>query len=218
LWRLPYRPKYDLVASMTGDVPWTSERRLFKAVTESTSLIAWATAPDGRCFYLSPQWYTFTGVPSDDGLGFNWLMAIHPEDSGRVRRAFFEANDTQVAYGVAYRLIRPEGSYSLIWAVGLPKFSDKQVFEGFFGTLFPIEEHIYGNLAHTGGKLGQRLLTDREREIITLVAEGKTAESVADSLGITRRTVETHIANASTKLGALNRVHTVVKAIRLNEI
>lgn len=202
----------------TGAENWTSERQLFKAVTEQTSLIAWATDLDGRCYYLSPEWYRFTGAPEDQGKGFNWLMALHPDDTDAIRRAFFSAHDSRTAYGVAYRLMRPDGSYSLAWAVGLPKFNDENVFEGFFGTIFPIEgEHRrqLGDLSTKGPSHG---LTDRERAVLRLIAEGKTSEFVAAQLGITRRTVETHVANAGMKLGGLNRIHTVVLAVRLNEI
>ena len=195
---------------------WTPERRHFKAVTETTSLMAWATDVDGHCFYMSPEWYRFTGQPNDAGLGFNWLMALHPDDVITARQAFFTANDTQTAYGVGYRMVRPDGSYTLAWAVGLPKFSDNGCFQGFFGTTFPIEHDQLRSLVQRGPSY--RELSERERDVLRLLADGRTSEAVAEALGITRRTVETHVANAGAKLGGLNRVHTVVRAVRLNEI
>lgn len=195
---------------------WTPERQNFKAVTEGTSLMAWATDVDGHCFYMSPEWHRFTGTDPGAGLGFNWLLAIHPDDVVNVRQAFFTANDTQQAYGIAYRLIRPDGHYTLAWAVGLPKFSDTGVFQGYFGTTFPIEHDQLRALTHRGPNY--RELSDRERDVLRHLAEGKSSEEVAEAMGITRRTVESHVANAGTKLGGLNRVHTVVRALRLNEI
>jgi PAS domain S-box-containing protein len=197
---------------------WTPERQLFKAVTESTTLIAWATDIAGMCFYLSPEWYRFTGRDPNAGIGLNWLLAIHPEDRETVRRAFFKAHDGRTTYGVAYRLGRPDGSYSLVWAVGLPKFGANEVFEGLFGTVFPIEGEQRLHLGEHNVSETTRCLTDREREVLQLIAEGNTSEEAAVILGITRRTVETHIANAGLKLGGLNRVHTVVRAVRLNEL
>lgn len=44
------------------------------------------------------------------------------------------------------------------------------------------------------------LLTGREREIVQLLAEGKTAKEVAGILAISRKTVETHRANVARKL------------------
>jgi DNA-binding NarL/FixJ family response regulator len=44
-------------------------------------------------------------------------------------------------------------------------------------------------------------LTPRERDVLALVAEGRSNEAVAESLAVTTRTVETHMTNVLTKLG-----------------
>jgi DNA-binding NarL/FixJ family response regulator len=44
------------------------------------------------------------------------------------------------------------------------------------------------------------VLTDREREVLKLVAEGLATKEIADRLGISGRTVETHRANLMRKL------------------
>jgi DNA-binding NarL/FixJ family response regulator len=44
-------------------------------------------------------------------------------------------------------------------------------------------------------------LTTREREVLTLVAEGQSNDAVAEHLLVNTRTVETHMANILTKLG-----------------
>jgi PAS domain S-box-containing protein len=108
---------------MKPAVIWTEERKLFRSVTETTSLIAWATDESGQCYYLSPAWYQFTGAKDGEGLGFNWLTSVHPNDVVSVRRAFFEANDNRTAIGSAFRMADANGDYFLVWDVGLPKFS-----------------------------------------------------------------------------------------------
>jgi DNA-binding NarL/FixJ family response regulator len=45
------------------------------------------------------------------------------------------------------------------------------------------------------------LLTDRERDVLALVAEGQSNDAIADHLVVTTRTVETHMAHIFTKLG-----------------
>ena len=49
-------------------------------------------------------------------------------------------------------------------------------------------------------------LTDREREVLKLMAEGRSNESIAHRLGVGPKTVETHIRNIFAKLGADSRV------------
>lgn len=44
-------------------------------------------------------------------------------------------------------------------------------------------------------------LTRRERDVLTLVAEGRSNDAIADHLRLTTRTVETHMANILNKLG-----------------
>src|SRR6516162_965361 len=55
-------------------------------------------------------------------------------------------------------------------------------------------------------------LNDREVETLTWVARGKTSAEIAKILGLTKRTVDLHIDNARTKLGAATRTQAVIKA------
>jgi LuxR family transcriptional regulator, quorum-sensing system regulator BjaR1 len=63
-----------------------------------------------------------------------------------------------------------------------------------------------------------KLLTPRETEILGWAARGRTAGEIGAILGITKRTVEAHLASAAAKLGALNRVHAVAMAMKLQII
>jgi DNA-binding response OmpR family regulator len=55
-------------------------------------------------------------------------------------------------------------------------------------------------------------LNDREVEALTWVARGKTSAEIAQILGLTKRTIDFHIDNARTKLGAATRTQAVIKA------
>jgi DNA-binding response OmpR family regulator len=55
-------------------------------------------------------------------------------------------------------------------------------------------------------------LNDREVETLTWVARGKTSAEIAQILRLTKRTVDFHIDNARTKLGAATRTQAVIKA------
>lgn len=64
----------------------------------------------------------------------------------------------------------------------------------------------------------QRLLTHREREVLLWSAQGKSSWEIAVILGVSERTVNWFIANASRKLDAVNRTQAVVNAIKSGEI
>ena len=57
-------------------------------------------------------------------------------------------------------------------------------------------------------------LTEREREIFKLLAEGYSTQKIADMLVITRKTVEGHKTNLMAKLGIHNRIDLVKYALR----
>jgi DNA-binding NarL/FixJ family response regulator len=58
------------------------------------------------------------------------------------------------------------------------------------------------------------LLTDREREIVQMLAEGKSNKEIASALSISVKTVETHRATVMRKLGINSIVELVHYAIR----
>lgn len=58
-------------------------------------------------------------------------------------------------------------------------------------------------------------LTEREAEVIRLVAEGRSNQQIADALFITRKTASVHVSNILGKLGVANRVEAAAVAQRL---
>jgi PAS domain S-box-containing protein len=56
-------------------------------------------------------------------------------------------------------------------------------------------------------------LSGREREVVGLVAQGRTGPEIADELHIAHDTVRRHVHNAMTKTGARSRAHLVAKAL-----
>ncbi len=61
-------------------------------------------------------------------------------------------------------------------------------------------------------------LSGRERRVVALSAEGKTASDIAKLLAISQRTVHAHLQNASEKLRARNKTQTVIEALRYGQI
>lgn len=61
-------------------------------------------------------------------------------------------------------------------------------------------------------------LSAQERRVVSLAAVGKTAVEIAEVLAISQRTVHAHLQNASDKLRATNKTHTVVEALRYGQI
>jgi DNA-binding NarL/FixJ family response regulator len=70
------------------------------------------------------------------------------------------------------------------------------------GTFFsPAIQQQMAEMVRDGHKQGLQGLTDREREVLTLIARGLSTKEIAAHLDIGGRTVETHRANLMRKLG-----------------
>ncbi|MGI8524146.1 MAG: response regulator [Nocardioides sp.] len=65
-----------------------------------------------------------------------------------------------------------------------------------------------------GGSAGATELTEREREVLSLVADGLSNAAIADSLTVSVHTVRNHIANLSSKLGAHSKLEALSIALR----
>lgn len=61
-------------------------------------------------------------------------------------------------------------------------------------------------------------LTDRERDILKLIFDGKCSNEVAETLCVSKRTVDFHLARAYVKLGVSNRFQAFKRAVELGII
>jgi DNA-binding CsgD family transcriptional regulator len=80
------------------------------------------------------------------------------------------------------------------------------------------DQRTYNGLIGQGSHGQGAVLRPREREVLALVASGRTSAAIATQLHLSRNTVESHIRNAVDRLGAANRTHAVVMALGRGEI
>ncbi len=65
-----------------------------------------------------------------------------------------------------------------------------------------------------GSGPGPEPLTDREREVLALVAKGASNQEIGRALSISERTARTHVSNILTKVGLRSRTQAAIWAIR----
>jgi DNA-binding NarL/FixJ family response regulator len=71
-----------------------------------------------------------------------------------------------------------------------------------------------GGVGPTGGKRLVPPLTDRELDVIRALAQGKSDRQIAQSLGISEKTVGNHTSNIYRKLHIFDRTQAVIYALR----
>ena len=67
---------------------------------------------------------------------------------------------------------------------------------------------------HIAEHMGEKALTHREVEVLSLIADGHRNKAVAEALSINEETVKMHVKNTMAKLNANDRTHTVTIAIQ----
>jgi DNA-binding CsgD family transcriptional regulator len=122
---------------------------------------------------------------------------------GQLRRAFeawqrleapYEAARVRVLMGLACRALGDEEASVLEFAAA------KATFEQLGAAPDLARLHALGSRTTS-----QHLLTDREREVLRLIAAGNTNKAIAAALGVSGRTIDRHVSNILNKLDVPSR-------------
>ncbi|MDX3583058.1 response regulator transcription factor [Streptomyces europaeiscabiei] len=123
---------------------------------------------------------------------------------------FFEA----LAAGASGYVLKSVADRDLVEACRATMRGEPFLYPGAVNAL--IRNYLDG--VREGQSLPARAITDREEEILKLVAEGHTSQEIADILVISPKTVERHRANLLNKLGLKDRLELTRYAIRVGLI
>ncbi|MCK8681781.1 response regulator [Streptomyces lichenis] len=123
---------------------------------------------------------------------------------------FFEA----LKAGAAGYVLKSVADRDLVEACHAAMRDEPFLYPGAVGALI----RDYLERAREGRGLPPKAITDREEEILKLVAEGHTSQEIAGLLFISVKTVERHRANLLQKLGLRDRLELTRYAIRVGLI
>lgn len=193
-----------------------SEER-FRGAFEAAPIGMALAAPDGRWLKVNDALCEIVGYSADELLTMSFQDMTHPddleEDLALGRRLL---GGEFSSYQLEKRYLRKDGSdvwihlsVSLVRAEdGTPAYSVAQILD--------IDERKRGERGSAGppGSAGSGPLSPRERQVLSLLAEGRTSAEVGVALGVSEETVQTHVRRAMTKLDARSRTQAVAIAIR----
>jgi LuxR family quorum sensing-dependent transcriptional regulator len=147
---------------------------------------------------------------------FAWRDIYHEESaSPRQREVMRRARDFDMIEGFCVPIHGEEGFTAVVTMAGRRPDLSRQARSGMH--LMSIYAHSKACACLRPVAL-RRLLTVREREVLTWMAVGKTTEGVAERLGVSAGTAEAHFENAARKLGVRGRTRTIIEAYRRGEI
>jgi DNA-binding NarL/FixJ family response regulator len=84
--------------------------------------------------------------------------------------------------------------------------------EAIFGPAIATRLMAYFAASPDGPALAFPELTDREREVLELIARGRSNARIAQELVLSQKTVRNHVSNIFTKLQVMDRAQAIVKA------
>jgi DNA-binding NarL/FixJ family response regulator len=112
--------------------------------------------------------------------------------------------DRPVPSGIPVKETSAEALVEMVRKTVTPEATAPREVRAREATEFPLEEVVPR----------KRVLTAREREVLKLLAEGKTVRSAAGVLGLSAKTVDAHKFNLMRKLGIHNKAELVMWAIQ----
>ena len=118
-----------------------SEREnYFRTLVDTSPAILWITDSEGRCLYLSQQWYEYTGRAPGAGQGDGWSEPVHPEEREHAHREFLTATRQQLPFYFEHRLERRGEGYRWCICTGNPRRDDAGRYLGMVGTIIDVHE------------------------------------------------------------------------------
>jgi PAS domain S-box-containing protein len=181
-----------------------SEQR-FRQVFEGSPIGIGMLAESFQFLDANPTFCRMLGYTRDELCALTLTEVTYPEDRDISRtRALEVFNGDTPPYGFEKRYVRKDGE--LVWAyVTAAGVRDP---EGGTSYGLAIIEDVSQRKAEEAEQRGRAIealetlsqLSERERQVMTLMAEGHTAAAIARELTLSVRTVESHIAAAYRKL------------------
>jgi len=192
----------------------TSEQR-FLALADAAPVMIWMASSDARCTYCNRALLEYRGRSLEQELEHGWLDGLHPEDRELCLATYLKAFAGRLPLRLQFRVQRAGGGYGWVEATGVPRFGDDGAFAGYLGCFAEVRGRKSPDFVPDEQSVRMVFaLTERERQVLALIAEGKSTKETAVTLGISYKTADSHRSRILEKLGVHETASMVRCAIR----
>ena len=134
-------------------------------IIDAIPTLAWRALPGGSTEFLNRRWHDYTGLSPEEGLGWGWKKAVHPDDLGRLTAEWASILAKGERGETAVRLRRADGVYRW-FLLRVEPFLDaaRQALE-WYGTATDIE-----------GLKRAESLRAAEKRTVEMIADGASLE------------------------------------------
>ena len=95
------------------------ERR-FQTLADAAPIGIYMTDPSGACTYTNATWQALYGLDSTQSQGYGWSTTLHPEDKGKVIRAWQHHAERKLSFDMEFRVQPPGLPPRVVWARASP--------------------------------------------------------------------------------------------------
>jgi PAS domain S-box-containing protein len=187
----------------------------FHRMVDSLPVMVWMSGADALCTFFNRAWLEFRGRSMEEERGNGWTDGLHPDDRDLCLETYLKAFTSRQPFRMQYRLERANGGYTWVEDVGQPRFDAAGEFAGFVGAAVDASDRK--RAVFTPDEESVRMvfsLTERERQVLVLIADGKSTKEAAARLGISYKTADSHRSRILEKLGVHETASMVRYAIR----
>jgi PAS domain S-box-containing protein len=61
-----------------------SNERTLQMIVNTIPALAWSSRPDGYVTFLNQRWLDYAGITAEQGQGWGWTAALHPDEASRL--------------------------------------------------------------------------------------------------------------------------------------
>jgi PAS domain S-box-containing protein len=187
----------------------------FRQLADAAPIMIWMSDKDASVSFLNRAWLEFRGRDVARELGNGWTEGVHPDDRDLCLETYLKAFAARRPFRLQHRMQRADGQYCWVEFTGAPHFDENGDFLGCAG--FALETGNRPGAVFTPSEESVRMvfaLTERERQVLALIADGKSTKETAARLGISYKTADSHRSRILEKLGVHETASMVRYAIR----
>jgi PAS domain S-box-containing protein len=130
----------DITEQRAAEAAVRDSERRFRLLAEAMPQLVWITFSSGSTAYRNQKWIDYTGMTSEESLGFGWTRALHPDDLPIALKSWQQATESGNPYENEYRLRRADGTYHWMLVRALPLRDDAGVIVSWLGTCTDVNE------------------------------------------------------------------------------
>lgn len=187
-----------------------------KGLIEAVNIINGSYPEEWFMVYEDKQLYNIDPIVSQHYKYFDtqlWADTYKKFDDEQTHRFISDATDFGLNYGITSGARSPDLNMASILTFSNRKDDFKERHKSLMTVIAP---HIHQALLRMNRELRRKpieAMTDREKEILYWMREGKSNWDISMILNISERTVKFHVQNIERKLDAVNKVQAVAIAM-----